>query len=89
MQSELLWGTDLTTHPCGPAQLNPGLIVGSDITYDEAQFQPLLQTITAFLAHDESVKVQDTACSVLESTTVDVVEWHSCNKCHVISLTMF
>ena len=56
-QSELLWGTDLSSHPCGPAQLQPDMIIGSDITYDEAQFQPLLQTISAYLDHCSDVKV--------------------------------
>lgn len=33
------------------------MIIGSDITYDEAQFQPLLQTISAYLDHVSDVKV--------------------------------
>lgn len=52
-----MWGTDLMQHACSPGKLQPALVVGSDITYDPGQFQPLLQTIAAYINYDSCVKV--------------------------------
>ena len=75
-QSELLWGSDLSSHPCGPAQLEPDLIIGSDITYDEAQFQPLLHTISAYLDHNSNVKVCLHCIATLNASFLDPLALH-------------
>ena len=53
----LQWGCSLSDHPYGPAKLQPDLILGSDITYDSAQFLPLLQTIAAYAVVKHNVQV--------------------------------
>ncbi|DBA70351.1 TPA: hypothetical protein ACH3X2_011772 [Trebouxia sp. C0005] len=53
----LQWGCCLSNYPYGPAKLQPDLILGSDITYDPAQFLPLLQTIAAYAVIKHDVQV--------------------------------
>ena len=53
----LQWGCCLSDHPYGPAKLQPDVILGSDITYDSAQFLPLLQTIAAYTVVNPDVQV--------------------------------
>lgn len=54
----LQWGESLQDHTFGPKRLHPDFIFGSDITYDENQFLPLLQTIAAYAKHNSALQVQ-------------------------------
>lgn len=53
----LQWGCCLSNHPYGPAKLRPHVMLGSDITYDSAQFLPLLQTIAAYAVVNHDLQV--------------------------------
>lgn len=56
----LPWGTSLRYHAHGPHNLHPDYIVGSDITYDEGCYLPLLQTIAAYVWGNPHVRVRHT-----------------------------
>lgn len=55
---ELAWEGDLTTHALAPTHAKFDLLIGSDICYDDEDFEALLSVIRQYAAHNPDMLVR-------------------------------
>ncbi len=64
--------------------MQPDLILGSDITYDEDQFMPLLQTIAAYATVDNDLQVRQHGSALCHFSQPPLVQQVTAVVCSIM-----